>query len=163
MSFPLPRGSCRTVCRPARENQYANTQFAVRAAVAAVARGANACDVSRAVADAVSCSPRVCVFELENLLVSASRVTETSQQFMDAVGKLGMDWGIMRKMPEAPRDDPWWQVFVETFKIVFKIVDFVIDIIAVVNAGWELLDATYIMILDSEGLARCLSETQSQS
>lgn len=58
MTFPLPEGTCRTVCRPARKTpRLIRLNDAVRLAKAAVDNGEKPCEVSAAIYRALQCRP----------------------------------------------------------------------------------------------------------
>jgi len=68
MTFPLPTGICRKVCRPARPRpRVTRTPDVVRMALAAVKHGALPCDIAREVRKAVNC--KVCSDQIAEIIV----------------------------------------------------------------------------------------------
>lgn len=87
MTFPLPTGVCRPVCRPNRkEPRLIRLKDAVRLAKAAVDNGDDPCDVSKAVFLALRCRP--CERELQDLVEGRDLLIQAWRQVREKLATI---------------------------------------------------------------------------
>jgi len=160
MTFPLPNGYCREVCRPAREPRYSKVDAVVRLAVAAVRRGTAApCVIAEAVAQAIGCVPDPCGAEREELVRQADKTAEAAQAVIDAAAELGIKVNIDRGtyVPSPETDPTWWDNFVNAISLLWRWAEIIYNVYQLLLAIWDFLDQFAILLQDIVTLEQCLS------
>jgi hypothetical protein len=98
MTFPLPTGICRKVCRPVRPTpRVTRTPDVVRMALAAVKHGALPCEVSGAVRVAVGCE--LCIDEINRILETWDALQEVIFDIMELLRRLKDEFDIIPGLP----------------------------------------------------------------
>jgi len=131
MSFPLPSGYCREVCRPVREPRYSKLDVIIRMANAAVRRGtAGPCEIVDAVAQAVGCATDPCAAEREELVRQAERTVEAVWAVIEAAEDLGIKVNIRRGsyLPDPEQDPGLWDQFLDAISLLWRWATIVYDI-----------------------------------
>ena len=83
MSFPLPQGVCRKVCRPVRiPPRIVKPVDVIRMAKAAVRHGTQPCELTRMVANAVDC--KLCDKEIQDVDLGLQYLKEVLGDLDDA-------------------------------------------------------------------------------
>jgi hypothetical protein len=157
MTFPLPRGICRKVCRPVRANMFARTEVVVRMATAAVRRGEDACELVSRVAVAVNCAPNPCEIEAEALSISLALAEDAAGRAIDAARELADEFSWSRGQGLRPEDDTsWWDELLARLNLIARIIRITIAVFDLLEAFLDFLDATYLSWRDARALVRCI-------
>lgn len=105
MSFPLPDGICRPVCRPKRKFPRRFTKKDVaRVALAAVENGEDSCAVLAAVKEVVACPSSDCGAEWADFDAGVQAAEEDLQALLDALKNLLEALGLPRAAPDELKD-----------------------------------------------------------
>jgi hypothetical protein len=160
MSFPLPSGVCRRVCRPVRSPpRLTGWREAVRFAKAAVKNGDDPCFVASQVAIAVGCD--ICGCGEEMLAV---------EKASDAAGLAWADvrfalYGLiealsgldLRDQPPGQIPDPesWWKRFLRLLRRLIRPAEFLDALWAFVSAVDAFDQAFYSLQVAIAALEKC--------
>ncbi len=157
MSFPLPRGVCRPVCRPRRANAFTRTEVVTRMALAAVRRGEDACAIVDSVANAVGCSPIACEVEAESFSIALALVEEAAGRALDAAIDLADEFSWRRGAALRPEgESSWWADLLAQLNLAARIIRITIAVYALLEAMFDFLDRSFIAFRDGRALLACL-------
>lgn len=168
MTFPLPPG-CRKVCRPVRDPpRVVQLSTVVRMARAAVAHGADSCELVARVAEAVDCQK--CKDEVENVRLGIEAVLEALADLVEAIYDLVdaiLGVKVPRDEPPEPGDNVRIKTIWERIKGLLRGVLLILRIKEVVDAILDFLDAwsrfqevLTQFLSDVNALANCASGGQ---
>ena len=137
MSFPLPQGQCRQVCRPVRFPPRVSTwREAVRFAKAAVRNGDEPCFVAAEVAKAVGCDVCGCGAEIAAVIAASKKaggawadVVLALLGLIEAISGLSLGGG-----GQVPEPDTWWQRFLRLLRRIIRPAEFVDALYSLVQA-----------------------------
>lgn len=162
MTFPLPDGICREVCRPPRSMpRLMNAKDAIRMAKAAVRNGEDACQVARGVSLAVGCT---CDKEVQDVADGRHILDKAIDEFRIAVGKLaeqlGLEAGKLKGQIDQPTDSLTRRLLrrLSAFISAYEIIK---AMIRVYNAGDELEKAFVVFMNDVQRLLLCVQGVKS--
>ena len=139
MTFPLPQGVCRRVCRPVRDPpRLSGWREACRFARAAVRHGDDPCFVAAEVAKAVGCSLDGCGEELEAVIkASAVAGARWADVVLALLGLIEALSGLtLTPSPPGQLPDPgsWWQRFLRFLRRIVRPLE-------IADALWQLVQA----------------------
>lgn len=166
MTFPLPQGTCRKVCRPVRvPPRLSGWKEAVRFARAAVRHGDDPCFVVSRVAIAVGCDICGCGEELE-AVIKASQVA--GARWADVVAALlglieALSGLTLTPKPGGQVPDPgtWWQRFLRLLRRIIRPAEVVSAILELVQAVDEFEAAFYDLQKAITALQKCKEATST--
>lgn len=136
MTFPLPQGLCRRVCRPVRvPPRLSGWKEAVRFARAAVRHGDDPCFVASQVAIAVGCDICGCGEELEAVIKASDNAgLKWADVLIGLYGLVEALSGIRLGGGQLPDPGTWWDRFLRFLRRVIRPAE-------IIGALWELVSA----------------------
>lgn len=164
MTFPLPVGVCRKVCRPVRDPpRVVRVSAVVRMARAAVKHGAEPCEVVREVLQEVGCE--LCKEHIEGVRDGIEALVEAIADFLKALYDL-IDalLGIrVQQLPPAEGDAVRIRTFWEKLLLLLRRALIVFRIKEAADALFELIDAWARLnevlaqfMIEANALANCV-------
>lgn len=122
MTFPLPTGICRKVCRPPRNPpRRTDTDDVVRMARAAVRNGADPCELAGVVRRELGCA---CSDEALSVQQGLEAIAEDRDALRAAFEELLIALGILAKgsIPQAPPPpgDPVWRQWLRRIRALLR-------------------------------------------
>lgn len=160
MTFPLPDGICRKVCRPKRAvpRQMVPKDVA-RLALATVKNGWTPCEVLDAVRAVINC-PR-CEEEIRAVDEGLQALEEDAKALLEAILELLESLGIptKEKPPEKGEPEPpWWRRLLRALNIATKVRDFVQAVIGIYETVAALNETISRLIADIRELMQCCNK-----
>lgn len=159
VSFPLPDGTCRRVCRPNRAvPRQINPKDVARLALAAVKNGYKDCEVMDAVRGVVKCSK--CREKIEAVDEGLQALEEDARELLSAILELLGALGIPTKgeEPEKGKTEAWWKKLLKAINLATKIRDFVEAVLKIYEGLLALNETVTRLIADVRELMKCCSE-----
>lgn len=162
MTFPLPTGTCREVCRPARINRFSQKDVVIRMAIAAVKRGNDPCDIAVGVANAVECPLSTpCTQEALQLSSSLQLFRDGLDQLLQAAIDLAEDFAWKKAGAYMPEDETsWWEDLITKLNVMARIVKITVHVVALLDSLFDVVDRAYIVITDTLALIECVQASQ---
>lgn len=160
MSFPLPSGICRKVCRPVRvPPRLSGWKEAVRFAKAAVRHGDDPCFVASQVAKAVGCDICGCGKEIEEVIEASRRAGSAWVDVLTALYGLIEALSGLTLVPgpggQIPEPGTWWTRFLRLLKRIIRPAEFVGALLELVQAVDNFEAAFYALQRAIEALRKC--------
>lgn len=160
MSFPLPQGVCRQVCRPVRfPPRLTGWKEAVRFAKAAVKNGDEPCFVAEQVAKAVGCELSACGKEVD-AVIAAGKIASASWAdvltallgLIEAITGLTLTLGPGGQIPEP---EGWWPRFLRLLRRIIRPAEFIDALLTLVQAIDDFDEAFYDLRGALDALEKC--------
>jgi len=158
MTFPLPGGVCRQVCRPKRSPpRQMEPKDVARLALATVKNGYSSCDVLDAVRAVISC-PK-CQAAIDAVDNGLQALMEDSARLLEALYALVESLGIPKKILPGDKyeTEEWWRRLLRMINLVTKVRDFVEAVLEVYEAVLALNQTIRVLIADIRELMKCCS------
>jgi hypothetical protein len=158
MTFPLPGGICRQVCRPKRSPpRQMEPRDVARLALATVKNGYSQCDVLDAVRAVISC-PK-CKAAIDAVDTGLQALEEDFARLLEAILALLGSMGIpKRTLPgDKYETEIWWRRLLRMINLVVKVREFVAAVLEVYEAVKALNQTIRVLIADIRELMKCCS------
>lgn len=159
MSFPLPDGICRPVCRPKRSTpRLVGPKDAARFAKAAVENGYECREVMKEVKKAIPCA--ACEKEIQDVDQGLQVLGEDAEAVVSAILNLLEAVGIPTKGTPEPDDKtipetPWWKRLLRAVNVVTRVSEIVEAILTLYHAV-NSLAATITQVVEAvRSLMQC--------
>lgn len=158
MTFPLPQGICRKVCRPVRSPpRQMEPKDVARLALATVKNGYSQCDVLDAVRAVISC-PK-CQAAIDAVDTGLQALEEDFARLLEAILALLESLGIPAKTEPGDKweTEPWWRRLLRMLNLAAKVREFVLAVLEVYYAVKALNQTIQTLITDIRELMKCCS------
>jgi len=158
MTFPLPGGICRQVCRPKRSPpRQMEPRDVARLALATVKNGYSQCDVMDAVRAVISC-PK-CQAAIDAVDLGLQVLEEDFKRLLEAILALLESLGIPARTQPGDKweTEPWWRRLLRMINLAAKVWEFVNAVLEVYYAVQALNQTIRVLIQDIRELMKCCS------
>lgn len=160
MTFPLPGGICRKVCRPQRSTpRQMEPKDVARLALATIKNGWTPCEVMEAVRARIQCA--TCEAEIQSVDAGFQALEEDAKALLEAILELLESLGIPAKEKPPEKGDPeppWWRRLLRALNLAAKVREFVVAVIGIYEAVVELNQTISQLIADVRELMQCCSK-----